>query len=144
MDIIVTVCAIENDCILMVREGKKKAYGLWNLPSGHLEPLENIFDGALREVREETGYNVEITGLISIHNVIRKNKPILRINLYAVPKPNPGNYDSEEIMEVKWIPVSDLMSLKGTFRSEASIEDIFTDVKHGVSFPLSLLKNINC
>ena len=35
--------------ILMVKEAKKKCYGKWNVPAGHLENGETIFEGLLEK-----------------------------------------------------------------------------------------------
>ncbi|WGL52287.1 NUDIX domain-containing protein [Nocardioides sp. BP30] len=38
----------------------------WTLPGGGVELHETVEEGAVREVREETGYDVELTGLLGI------------------------------------------------------------------------------
>ena len=55
---------------LLVQEGKEECRGKWNIPAGHLEPNETILDGVKREVKEETGCNVELTGLLQIGNKV--------------------------------------------------------------------------
>ena len=42
MNVIVTVCIKEKDKFLIIQEGIPKAYGLWNLPGGHLDDNESI------------------------------------------------------------------------------------------------------
>ena len=37
-----------------------------NQPAGHLEPDESLHDAALRETREETGWEVELTCLLGV------------------------------------------------------------------------------
>lgn len=146
MDIIVSVCVLESDHVLMVQEGKEKALGLWNLPSGHLEMHESVFDGAIREVREETGYGIAITGLISIHNVIRSKKPIFRVNFMGRVISEAADYNTTEIMQVKWIPLNVLSQFedKNCYRSFESLRDIIGDVVDGVQFPAELVKNVIC
>lgn len=41
--------------------------GNWALPGGAMELTESLTDSAIREVKEETGYDIEITGLIGTY-----------------------------------------------------------------------------
>ena len=41
---------------LLVQEAKKKCYEKWNFPAGHLDFNESLEQGAIREIKEETGY----------------------------------------------------------------------------------------
>jgi ADP-ribose pyrophosphatase YjhB (NUDIX family) len=70
MDIRVAAYAVvvdEEDRILLAHwnEGRRAA---WTLPGGGLEPGEDPQRAARREVREETGYKVEIQELLGIHS----------------------------------------------------------------------------
>lgn len=47
---------------------KRSDNGLWCLPSGGMEPGENVAETAVREVAEETGFNVRILGLIGVYS----------------------------------------------------------------------------
>lgn len=41
-------------------------YDLWNLPGGTLEKGESPWEGAVREVKEETGLDIEIENLVHL------------------------------------------------------------------------------
>lgn len=52
--------------VLLIRRGKEPRLGQWSLPGGAQKIGETVYEGARREVREETGLDVEITGLIDV------------------------------------------------------------------------------
>jgi 8-oxo-dGTP pyrophosphatase MutT (NUDIX family) len=47
---------------------KRSDCGLWGLPGGRIEPGESIVAAALREVKEETGLDIEITQLLGVYS----------------------------------------------------------------------------
>lgn len=49
-------------------------YDLWNLPGGTLEAGEAPWECVVREVKEETGFDVEIVRLAGIYNKPDKNE----------------------------------------------------------------------
>src|SRR4030088_149259 len=55
----------EHDRIVLIR---RRANALWALPGGGMELGESIVDTAVREVKEETGLDVEVTGLIGVYS----------------------------------------------------------------------------
>jgi ADP-ribose pyrophosphatase YjhB (NUDIX family) len=57
--------------VLLIRRGKEPRKGQWSLPGGKLEFGESLVEGVLREVREETGLEVEILGLVDVAETIR-------------------------------------------------------------------------
>lgn len=52
--------------ILLIKRGKAPNYGRWMVPGGTLEWGETLEEGAIREVREETGIEIEIEAFVEI------------------------------------------------------------------------------
>lgn len=62
----VGVVCLRGDKVLLIRRGTPPRIGEWSLPGGRIEPGERAIDAALRELREETGVEAEIVGLIDV------------------------------------------------------------------------------
>ena len=56
--------------VLLIERGKGALAGYWSLPGGHIESGEPARAAALREVKEETGVEAELTDLVDVHEVI--------------------------------------------------------------------------
>lgn len=62
----VGVVCLRGDEVLLIRRGAPPRLGEWSLPGGRIEPGERAVDAALRELREETGVEAELVGLIDV------------------------------------------------------------------------------
>ena len=62
----VGIVCLRGQEVLLIRRGTPPRLGEWSLPGGRIEAGERAVDAALRELREETGVEAEITGLIDV------------------------------------------------------------------------------
>lgn len=97
---------------LLVQEAKKECKGKWSIPAGHLEPNETIAEGAKREILEECGLEVEITGILHV----RKNSEWVNIAFSTNIIGGEIRFDKKEILDAKWFPLDDIINMKQDLR----------------------------
>jgi ADP-ribose pyrophosphatase YjhB (NUDIX family) len=104
--------------------------GRWGMPGGVQEIGESITQTVVREVREETGMEVEVTGLVGVYtdpgHVISFTDTDVRqeFSLCFRARPVGGVLaTSRESIEVRWIPRNDLPSLNASVSTRRRISD---------------------
>ena len=55
---------------LLIRRGHPPLEGEWSIPGGKVEWGETLAEAALRELREETGVEAELGGLIAVYEIV--------------------------------------------------------------------------
>ena len=63
---------VDRGRVLLVRRGREPLKGEWSLPGGMLELGEGLTTGVVREVREETGLDVEPVELVELLDRIHR------------------------------------------------------------------------
>jgi len=86
---------------------RRPKYGDWTLPKGKLEPGERSQAAAIREVGEETGCEVEITGFAGSVSYTVRGVPKVVLFWHMVPVSEPEFQPSEEVDEVEWLTVEE-------------------------------------
>jgi NADH pyrophosphatase NudC (nudix superfamily) len=106
-----------------------------------LDSGESIFDGAVREAKEETGYDVRLDSVLCIQYL--ENKQLLKIIFNATIVSGSISFDENEIMDVRWIPIEDLENMtENELRSYDSNIKIIDCVKKGMQYPLNIIENL--
>lgn len=128
--------------ILMVKEAKKKCYGQWNFPAGHVKEFEKITDAAVREIYEETGCKVKLTGVLPISSLDSEKETHILIKFTAEIVEENIKFDKNEILEVKWIDIEEIknMTKKELRGYEANLKDI-EDLEKNKIYPLEIFDN---
>ena len=127
----VTGILIEDEKILLVKQ-KVSDKRNWSLPGGKLEQGETIEQGIIREMKEETGLDVEIIRLLYLCDVSASNNTLLHISFLL--KRVAGNielptneFESNPIYDVEFIPISDLLDYGFSEKFLKLAENKFSD-----------------
>jgi 8-oxo-dGTP diphosphatase len=85
--------------------------GTWTMPGGKLHFQENLKEGAIREVFEETGIKVKNLKVISVSNDIVSDAHFVTIGFLAEEFEGEAKVmEPEEIIEWKWFDLNSLPS----------------------------------
>lgn len=133
-------CLVEKDGkLLMVQEAKKKWYGMWNFPSGHVEDNETIKEAAIREVFEETGCKVRLTGFLPITTIALGDIKAIVIRFVGEIIEENINFNKDEILDVKWFDKTKIKSMSDNeIRGYENCMDILKWYEEGKIYPLDI------
>jgi 8-oxo-dGTP diphosphatase len=107
---------IRDGHLLMVRRAQEPARGLWSVPGGKVEPAEYLSDALRREVREETGLEIDVGELAGFFEVISEEDHYVIMDFLSsysgsdVPRPG------DDVDRVRWVPLDEVPSLDCTPR----------------------------
>ncbi|XP_062090946.1 nudix hydrolase 8-like [Humulus lupulus] len=85
--------------------------GMWKLPTGYINKSEDLYSGAVREVKEETGIDtvfLEIVAFRHAHLMAFENSDLLFICMLK-PLSFDIKIDEKEIQAAKWMPIDEFM-----------------------------------
>jgi 8-oxo-dGTP diphosphatase len=94
----------------------------WTLPGGGVDLLESVEEGAVREVREESGYTIELGALLGMHSYVvpaerrhvRTGRPMKAVRVVFTATIVGGELTAEvggTTDESRWWPLSQVADL---------------------------------
>lgn len=118
---------VQGDRVLLVERGRQPLKGTWSLPGGVVEVGEHLKDAIRREVREETGIEVEPLRLVEVFERIMPDESgrteyhyVLIDYLCSVTG---GELKAQsDARQARWVPRAELASYRITEGTLAVIE----------------------
>lgn len=100
----VSALIFESEQVLLAH---RRAIDWWNLPGGAIDPGETVTEGLRREVREETGLEIEVGQLVGVYSKPLKQEIVLAFRC-QVTGGTLGVIDDDDIDESRYFPLSNL------------------------------------
>ena len=107
---------VENGRILLVQRGSAPRAGHWSLPGGAQELGETFAEACLREVREETGLDVEVLGVVDVVDSITRDDAgrvrfhYLLVDMLAIPSGGALRAGSD-VVDARWFTPEEAYAL---------------------------------
>ena len=140
----ITVATIvEADGRFLMDEESKGGRLVLNQPAGHLEPNETLRQAALRETLEETGWTVELNGVVGIYLYTAPSNGVTyqRVCFAATPLTHdPQRTLDEGITGALWMTRDELAAQPERWRSELILRCI-DDYLAGQPYDLAVVRD---
>lgn len=104
------VAVYQDGKFLLVQEKNPKCYGEWNWPAGRVDVGSSIEESAVREVKEETNFTVELSGKVDIFE--QEKNPYVPMHLFA-GKIVGGSlvFPTDELLDARWFTLDEIREL---------------------------------
>jgi 8-oxo-dGTP diphosphatase len=102
---------VENGRILLVKRGREPFKGEWAVPGGRIEDNETAEQCAIREMKEETGVDVDIIRLTGIYSDPKRDPRGIIVAAFLVKRVGGAVKAGDDADEAKWFDLSNLPKL---------------------------------
>ena len=97
--------------LLLIKRGHEPGAGLWSLPGGRIEPGETDAEALVREMREETGLEVEPGPLLGAVQRPGTGGDVIDIRDYAATVTGGVLEPGDDAADARWVSETDLDTL---------------------------------
>ncbi len=103
---------VHRNRVLLIRRGGEPLKGEWSIPGGMLELGEKLREGARRELKEETGLDVEPLAVLAVFDRIMRKRSRVRYHYvivdYACRLKGGRLKPASDVVEARWVRRPDL------------------------------------
>ncbi|TAL48137.1 NUDIX hydrolase [archaeon] len=105
VDMIVT----DGSKVLIAKRQGPPFKGLWKFPGGMVDDGETVEEAAVRETKEETGLDVEITDILGVYSSPTRDPRRHTMAIVFIMRPINGELKmNEESTELKWVSFDEI------------------------------------
>ncbi len=107
---------------LLVQEKQPRAYKLWNLPAGRVDVGDTIEQTAIKEAKEECGFDVRLGRKIGIfqNTATEPSRHIFEAEIIG----GTLQFPDDELLDARWFTIEELKVMEGELRGGWILEAI--------------------
>ena len=124
---------------LLIQEAREDIHGKWNLPAGQLDPGETVSEAARREIYEECGFKVELTGVCQIGSWKLVDNIAIGIIFSTKIVSGEINFNPDEILDAKWFTYDEILAMKSELRSAAFLIGAINNLRSHKVAPINIV-----
>ena len=102
---------LQDDHVLLVRRANPPEAGRWSFPGGRVEPGERMADAVAREVREETGLDVESSRPLDWVERIGPDHHFVIVDFAATVSERQTPTPGDDAADARWIHLDEISTL---------------------------------
>ncbi|MBP6964686.1 MAG: NUDIX hydrolase [Armatimonadetes bacterium] len=111
--------------LLLIRRGAEPSRGKWSLPGGSVEWGETLTDAVRREVREETGLEIEVGKVAGVFDIITDDEEYHYVIVDYFARPVGGELrPGDDASDARWASAEELDSLDLTDRLRERLDEM--------------------
>lgn len=141
---VTVACVIEQQGQFLLVEELADGQRVLNQPAGHLEPHETLLEAAVREVLEETAWQVEVTDLLGFYTYRSPHNDTSYHRWCFIAKAIqhlPQRALDTDILQTLWLDAEQIRQQQSRLRSPMVLQ-AFEDYRAGIRYPLTLLREL--
>lgn len=99
----------KKEVLLLLRQNTGHADGMYDLPGGHVDPNEDLFEGMIREAKEEIGIEIDRKNMEIKHIYHHYKKDMIKFVFKVTMYSNEiKNNEPNKCKELRWFELDNL------------------------------------
>ncbi len=124
----VAAVMVKDGKLLLIRRAVEPSKGKWSVPGGSIEWGEPLVEALKREVREETGLEIEVGKLAGVFDLLIQGEGGIQYHYVIIDyfaHPTGGTLaPGDDAAEARWVPVEELDGYELTDHLRARLREM--------------------
>ncbi len=103
-----SIAVLNQNKVLLVRRGRAPFAGSWSLPGGRIEGGETPREAARRELKEETGIEADVEGILDRVTVAAPGDKTYRLTVFYGRLTGGVLKEGRDALTAEWVPLDEV------------------------------------